>query len=158
MGSRLSRWGVGPRIVGAAVAYATLAGLATVLWSDVCAIRQVSYSALLFAGVVLLVLGIPMLITAVIAAMTAYNRDQLATTGIFSLTRNPVYAAWIMFILPGLVVLSRSWPLLLTPVVAYVVFKICISTEEKYLDQRFGQAYREYRARVNELIPLPRRW
>jgi protein-S-isoprenylcysteine O-methyltransferase Ste14 len=157
MDDRLSRWGVGPRIVAAAVVYATLAGLGTVLWPDASLIRQVPYSVLLIAGVVLLVLGVPMLVTAAIAAMASYNRDQLATTGIFSLTRNPVYSAWIVFILPGLALLSRSWPLLLTPIVAYIVFKMSIRKEDEYLEQRFGQAYEEYRSSVNELIPFPRK-
>jgi N-acyl-D-aspartate/D-glutamate deacylase len=30
--------------------------------------------------------------------------------------------------------------------------------EDEYLERRFGQAYLDYRARVNEVIPLPRFW
>jgi len=33
-----------------------------------------------------------------------------------------------------------------------------IDREDRYLQQRFGEAYLEYRARVNELIPVPRFW
>jgi protein-S-isoprenylcysteine O-methyltransferase Ste14 len=32
----------------------------------------------------------------------AYNHDQLATQGVLGLVRNPLYSAWIVFILPGL--------------------------------------------------------
>jgi len=132
-------------------------GIATHLWPDVCLIRAVPYRVFLAVGAVFLAVGIPMLIVAGRAAMRAYNQDTLATTGIFGLTRNPIYAAWIVFIIPGLVMFSRSWPLLLTPVVAYVAFKIWIRKENDYLEQRFGDAYREYRERVNELVPIPRR-
>jgi protein-S-isoprenylcysteine O-methyltransferase Ste14 len=40
----------------------------------------------------------------------------------------------------------------------YAVFKLLIHREDEYLDRRFGQAYLDYRARVNEVIPLPRLW
>jgi hypothetical protein len=80
----------------------------------------------------------------------------LATTGIFGVVRNPIYSAWIVFLIPGLVSLSRSWLLLLTPLVAYLVFKFRIRREDEYLEKRFGQAYRDYRRRVNEIIPWPR--
>ncbi len=109
------------------------------------------------AGIVLLVIGVPMLVVAARAATIAYNSDKLATNGIFGLTRNPIYSAWIVFIIPGLVLLSRSWPLFLTPLTAYIVFKVTIRRENDYLKKRFGQAYRQYKAQVNELVPLPRR-
>ncbi len=158
MTNRLSRWGVGPRIMLTAGGYACLAGIATYLRPEACLIRSIPYPVFLLVGAVLMLVGIPMLVVAGRAAMRAYNQDKLATTGIFSLTRNPIYAAWIVFIVPGLAVLARSWPLLLTPLVAYAAFKVWIKKENDYLEQRFGNDYREYRARVNELIPLPRFW
>jgi protein-S-isoprenylcysteine O-methyltransferase Ste14 len=106
---------------------------------------------------VLLVIGVPMLVVAGRAATIAYNSDKLATNGIFGLTRNPIYSAWIVFIIPGLVLMSRSWLLFLTPLVAYVIFKARIRRENEYLERRFGEDYRTYKAQVNELVPFPRR-
>ena len=108
------------------------------------------------AGIVLLVIGVPMLIVAARAATIAYNSDKLATTGIFGLTRNPIYSAWIVFIISGLMLLTHSWPLFLTPLVAYVVFKTTIRRENDYLERHFGDEYRRYKAQVNELVPFPR--
>ena len=108
------------------------------------------------AGAILLVLGIPLWLAAVVSAMRAYNGDQLRTSGVFGLCRHPVYAAWIVLLLPGLTLLSRSWPLMITPLVAYAVFKLLIHVEDEYLEQRFGAAYRAYRVRVRELIPRPK--
>ena len=46
---------------------------------------------------------------------------------------------------------------MLTPVVAYLVFKARIGRENEYLEKRFGGDYRAYKAEVNELVPFPRR-
>lgn len=156
MTREISRWGVGPSILMAAGAYAAAAGLVTWLWPEVCLVAAIPHPVFVVAGVVLAAVGVPMLVMAGRAATAAYNSDRLATTGIFGLTRNPIYAAWIVFLIPGLVVVSRSWPLFLTPLVAYLVFKVRIGRENEYLEKRFGEAYRQYKARVNELVPFPR--
>ena len=155
MTGEISRWGVGPCIMLSAGAYAAVAGLATWLWPDICMVTAIPHSVLLVARIILLVIGVPMLFVAGKAATVAYNSDKLATTGIFGLTRNPIYSAWIVFIIPGLVLMSRSWPLFLTPVVAYLVFKVRIRRENDYLEKQFGEDYRKYKAEVNELVPLP---
>ena len=121
---------------------------------DVCLVPAVPRTVFLVAGIVLLVVGVPMLLVAARAATIAYNSDKLATTGIFSLVRNPIYSAWIIFIIPGLVLMSRLWPLFLTPVVAYLVFKARIGRENEYLERHFGDDYRHYKSNVNELVPF----
>ncbi len=45
----------------------------------------------------------------------------------------------------------------LTPLVGYVAFQIWIMRENNYLEERYGDDSRKYRARVNELVPMPRR-
>jgi protein-S-isoprenylcysteine O-methyltransferase Ste14 len=154
MKDRLSRWGIGPRIAAAALAYAVLARLAAYRWPDLCRVRFVPYAVVAPTAVILLVIGMCMLALALRSATKAYNRDQLVTSGIFAVVRHPIYSAWIVFIVPGVALLSRSWPVLLTPVVAYTVFKLSIHQEDEYLQQRFGQAYLDYRGCVNEIIPL----
>ena len=75
---------------------------------------------------------------------------------IVALVRNPIYSAWIVFLIPELAMFSRSWPVLLTPLVAYLAFKTLIRREEEYLEKRFGQRYLGYKSHVNELVPIPR--
>lgn len=154
MKDRLSRWGVGPQIAVVTLAYAALAGAATYRWPNLCRVRFIPGAVIAPTAVILLVVGISMLVVAARSATRAYNRDQLVTWGIFSLVRHPIYSAWIALIIPGLALLSRSWPVLLTPLVAYAIFKLSIHQEDEYLEQRFGQAYLDYRRRVNELIPF----
>ena len=121
--NRLSRWGVGPSIVLAALSYAAIGAIMTYLWPDTYLIRAIPYPVFLVTGASLLVIGVPMLVLAAVALTRNYDRDQLATRGIYGVVRNPIYSAWIVFLIPGLVLLTRSLPLLLTPLVAYLVFK-----------------------------------
>jgi len=39
--------------------------------------------------------------------------------------------------------------------VLYLNFKISIHGENKVLEREFGEAYENYRKRVNEIIPFP---
>ncbi len=153
--SRPSRFGVGPRIFLPSLLYAALAGLATHFWPDACLIRPAG-QIFFFAGLLLVALGLPLWIFAIVSVMKAYRQDRLVTSGAFALCRHPVYAAWILLIGPGLTLMSRSWPLMLTPLVGYAIFKLLIRTEDEYLERRFDGAYLAYRKRVHELLPIPR--
>ena len=156
MEKRLSFFGIGPRTFLPTVAYGAAAVAATYTWPDACLLRWPPYAVFATAGAILLALGVPMWLTAAITVRRAYNRDELATSGVFGLVRHPIYSAMIVLNLPGLALLTRSWPLFLTPLVAYAVFKLLIHREDEYLERRFGQAYLDYRARVDEVVPLPR--
>jgi protein-S-isoprenylcysteine O-methyltransferase Ste14 len=156
MPTKMSRWGVGPRILGTALAYAIVAGAATRWFPDYCLAKSVPGYVFTTLGIALLCAGVPMLAIAARAGMGAYNRGQLAMTGIYGLVRNPMYSAWILFVIPGLVLLTRSWPLFLTPLVAYAAFKMLIPREYAYLREKFGPSYAEYARGVNELVPIPR--
>jgi protein-S-isoprenylcysteine O-methyltransferase Ste14 len=154
--NRQSRLGVGLKIALSAAVYAALAGAATRRWPGLFLLHSVPWPALLIAGSLLLLLGIALLASAIVFMMRGHSRDELVTWGPFSLCRHPLYAAWIVLILPGLALLTRSWPLLIMPLVAYAAFRLVIREEDDYLRRRYGAAYLEYRARVNELLPIPR--
>jgi protein-S-isoprenylcysteine O-methyltransferase Ste14 len=153
---RMSRWGVGPSILMTALCYIVVASTVTHHWPDVCLIRAVPHRVFQVVGVLLLAIGVPLVVVALIALNRNYDRDQLATGGIYGIVRNPIYSAWVVFLIPGLVLLSPSWPLLLTPLVTYIAFKATIAREEACLEERFGDTYRIYRSEVRELLPFPR--
>ena len=85
-----------------------------------------------------------------------YKKGALATKGPFSVVRHPIYAAWILLIIPGFVLLFRSWLLLGVPPVAYIAFRALIHEEDAHLQRTFGQSYLKYRFRVNEMFPFGR--
>jgi protein-S-isoprenylcysteine O-methyltransferase Ste14 len=75
----------------------------------------------------------------------------LATTGIHGWTRNPIYLGMFL-IYGGIGVAAQSpWILLLTLPLAITIRYGVVAREEAYLERRFGDAYRDYKARV-------RRW
>lgn len=75
----------------------------------------------------------------------------LVTTGIHGWSRNPIYVGMI-FVYAGIGLAARSpWVLILAlPLVVILRYGV-VAREETYLERRFGDAYRDYRARV-------RRW
>lgn len=157
MEKRLSRFGVGPWLSATLIGAGAAAGYATYTWPEVCVVQAVPYGVARPLGWALLLAGVALWAAGLVAVHRAYNSDRLVTSGAFALVRHPVYAAWITLMLPGIALLTRSWPALLVPVVIYVVFKRLIRTEDEYLTQRFGQAYLDYRSSVNEVLPIPRR-
>jgi protein-S-isoprenylcysteine O-methyltransferase Ste14 len=76
----------------------------------------------------------------------------LVTTGIHGWTRNPIYLG--MFLLYGGIGMAvRSpWILILTLPLAITIRYGVVAREEAYLERRFGDAYRDYKARVRRWV------
>jgi protein-S-isoprenylcysteine O-methyltransferase Ste14 len=72
----------------------------------------------------------------------------LVTDGAFGWTRNPIYLGlWIA--LGGVsLIFAFDWLLILTPLAWGLVSRAVVRSEERYLAQRFGKAYRDYKRRV----------
>jgi protein-S-isoprenylcysteine O-methyltransferase Ste14 len=72
----------------------------------------------------------------------------LATTGIYAHLRNPMYVG-AMLILAGLaVVLASDWLAILLVPTALVLHFGVVRREERYLEAKFGEDYRRYKASV----------
>lgn len=76
---------------------------------------------------------------------------RLVTNGLYRFSRNPIYVG--MAVLYGGLALILDSPLALALLIPclFVIDRGVIAREEPYLEARFGQDYRDYRARV-------RRW
>lgn len=76
----------------------------------------------------------------------------LVSNGPYRLTRNPMYVA-LALVSIGIGLLGNAlWPVLSVPVALMLVDVLVIRREERYLDGRFGDAYRGYRRRVRRWI------
>ena len=74
--------------------------------------------------------------------------SRLVTTGIFSVSRNPLYLAGLV-VVAGLAILTGiTWMLLFLVPTVIAVRYILIAPEERYLEASFGTEYRTYAASV----------
>ncbi len=76
----------------------------------------------------------------------------LVSTGLYRFSRNPIYLAMAMIYLGLALLFAASWALVaLIPTLAALHVWV-IRREEAYLERRFGETYRQYRAQVRRWI------
>ena len=78
--------------------------------------------------------------------------EYLVTDGLFAYSRNPVYVGMILGLSGIVVVLGTLTPAFVVPVFAYLIRVRYIALEERMLEERFGDAYRDYAKRVRRWI------
>ena len=113
-------------------------------------------SALVGAGVLIAGLGLDL---AGVATVLAHHTTivphrpvaKLLTTGIYRISRNPMYTGLAIMVAGGAFLAGTWWPLLTLPLALVAVTHLAIKPEEAYLLERFGSVYADYQLRV-------RRW
>ncbi len=82
---------------------------------------------------------------------------KLNTSGIYSLTRNPIYCA-ILFICSGALFISGNVYMYVLPIIFWIFLTILLQkTEEPMLLQRFGDEYKHYMNTTYRIMPLRKR-
>jgi|KBSMisStaDraftv2_1062788.scaffolds.fasta_scaffold102941_4 protein-S-isoprenylcysteine O-methyltransferase Ste14 len=89
---------------------------------------------------------------ALVKSGTNVNPSQptttLVTDGVFGHTRNPLYVGGSIALCGIALIFDLDWILLLiVPSCMFLHFAV-VKREERYLEQKFGDAYRQYKARV----------
>ena len=72
----------------------------------------------------------------------------LVTDGIFGWLRNPMYVGVTLFLVGLAILLASDWMLVMTIIFLPVIHFGVVKREERYLEAKFGDAYRQYMARV----------
>lgn len=156
MAKSMTVWGVGLKFAALSSLYFVLTLVAHWVWYPRFAIQAVPYGLLAIVGAILLAIGVPIWVAAAKAIDAAFEGELLATQGVYGLCRHPLYGNTIFFTIPGILLFFRSWLVLTVPVFMYVLFKLLIGTEERYLAAKFGPAYERYKSQVGAV--LPRLW
>jgi len=69
--------------------------------------------------------------------------DELVTKGTYSISRNPIYfATFLMYV--GIGIAGASWIFLLCGVAWIIIWHFAVKAEERFLLEKYGNAYREY--------------
>ncbi|MFL5333255.1 MAG: methyltransferase family protein [Geminicoccaceae bacterium] len=103
---------------------------------------------LLGGGVALSVAAIRTFTRLGTAVRPSQPATALATTGPFAWTRNPIYLAGYPVMLALALAFALDWIVPGLALATLVLHRGVILREERYLEARFGQSYRDYRARV----------
>ena len=72
----------------------------------------------------------------------------LVTGGIFGRLRNPMYVGLTLLLTALSILLASDWMLVMTILFVPVIHFGVVRREERYLEAKFGDTYRQYQARV----------
>jgi protein-S-isoprenylcysteine O-methyltransferase Ste14 len=84
--------------------------------------------------------------------VTIKPAKSLQTSGIYTISRNPMYLS-LLLLYTGLGFLTGNWwTLLLLPILTTIVTYFVIQREERYLERAFGKTYLDYKEKVRRWI------
>jgi len=83
---------------------------------------------------------------------TSRPTTALVDKGVYRYTRNPIYLSMFLLYLGIAMIANGIWFLLFFPILFLLVDRFVVRREENYLEGRFGEEYRRYRARVHRWI------
>lgn len=84
--------------------------------------------------------------------------DKLVTTGVYAVSRNPLYLGGVVVLAGVALAFNLPWVLILLFPALVVCHYVLIAPEERYLAAKFGEEYRHYAATVHRWIgrrPMP---
>ena len=83
--------------------------------------------------------------------MTIKAAESLQITGIYQISRNPMYLGLVFIYLGLTCLIGNWWNIILLPLLLFIIQEYVIRREEKYLERKFGEDYIRYKQEV-------RRW
>ena len=109
-------------------------------------------AALIIAGVALVVLARRELAQHGQPADPGIPTSRVVTTGVFSVSRNPLYLGVVCFVAGVALAVNLPWALVLLLPSLVACHYVLIAPEERYLATKFGEEYRVYAATVHRWI------
>ena len=76
----------------------------------------------------------------------------LATSGVYQVSRNPMYLGFVLILVGIAILLGSVMPYIVIPVFMILIEKSFIRVEEQGLEQKFGQQWLEYKQRVRRWV------
>ena len=148
MESKMKITGVAPMIAIPTFIYLILTILVTYLSDGIFKITSQSNNVILAAGGALILTGALAVASCGRKLLKTFDKGILMTDGLYKIFRNPMYAAYLIFVIPGISMLFNSWLALTTIILNYILFSFLIKREHQYLREKFGMEYENYLAKV----------
>jgi protein-S-isoprenylcysteine O-methyltransferase Ste14 len=140
--------GAAPKIAVPTILYMIITIVADIMMYPAFKITMNNYGTLVVISVILILFGASMVISTARKLLSSFKAGLLMTDGLYKIFRNPMYAAYQIFIIPGLCLLFNSWLVLTTVLVNVILLQIFIKEEYRYLEEKFGDEYRKYLDKV----------
>ncbi len=146
-------FGIGPKFAALSILYTIVVFLIYRIYFSNLKFVIVHSWVNLALGLFLIGVGLVIFVLSIIAVSKHFTEGKLYTKGVYAFVRHPMYSAWILYIVPGMVLISGSLLGLTVPLVMYAIFKKLIVEEEKALEEQFGKAYVAYKNKVGAVFP-----
>jgi protein-S-isoprenylcysteine O-methyltransferase Ste14 len=147
----MTRWGVGPIYAAGSIAFVAILSSVNI---SIFAELAMPYNPFVYVcGIGLIAVGVAILVIALVQVHSAFGSRRLVTCGVYAYLRDPVYAVWLLFIVPGLILITGMLLLTIAPFLMYSLLKAVIGREEAYMELTFGKEYLQYKSEVNSVIP-----
>ncbi len=147
-------WGVGPKFGLFSASYCILMVALSNYFDPFFKIHFVSSGVLTTVATILILIGIPFYIVSIVTIKRAFTAGRLVTEKTFGMCRHPVYSAWIIFFVPGIMLLINTWIGLTAPLVMYILLLKLVKKEEAYLETVFGNEYLAYKEMIPTVLPI----
>jgi len=108
--------------------------------------------ALVTLAVGLLIWGRQTLVTGGTNVDPSLPSTAVVTSGPYRFSRNPLYMGLTVVYLGLTLALDTWWGIILLALVLIVMHRGVIQREERYLERKFGDGYRQYRAAVRRYL------
>jgi protein-S-isoprenylcysteine O-methyltransferase Ste14 len=111
-------------------------------------------TAWLYAGLVIYVLALVMTVMVSIN-FAATPVDKPVARGVYRISRHPIYLSGFLLYV-GMGIACASWVMLLLAVAWLVLWCIVVPAEERFLLEKYGDAYQEYMDKTPRWIGIPK--
>jgi protein-S-isoprenylcysteine O-methyltransferase Ste14 len=115
-------------------------------------LRYLAGSALAAGGFVMIAMGTQRFLAAGTNIPPTLPTTALVVDGIYRRTRNPLYLGMTLVYLGLGVAAGSLWAIGLVVLLMWVINVGVVAREERYLERKFGDTYRAYKARVRRWI------
>lgn len=140
--------GAAPKIAIPTFIFMLITVVIDYLTSPLFKITMNNYSVLIIAGIIMIITGAVMVLSTGKKLLKSFNSEKLMTDGLYRVFRNPMYASYLIFVIPGICLLFNSWLVLTTVILNYILLKIFIKEEHQFLVEKFGEEYKNYLEKV----------
>jgi protein-S-isoprenylcysteine O-methyltransferase Ste14 len=148
----MSIFGQGPAIIRVGLVF-MLIGFAVYKFFPAITVLPVPLFYSTIAGIILLLCGLLLWVTSLVQLLRDFPKGKLITTGAYRFCRNPMYASFIIFIIPAFSFLLHTWVYFLGSLGMWLGATILLCKEERILEDIFKNEFSRYAAAVGRIFP-----